>query len=316
VSGRVIRLLFVVTPLLCLPSRTVADSFDDPAAFVAALSSPSRSEGFDALADQELVSVLRGHGYSEDILGESPMATSAFATASPSLSLGLDNGDAAFQDGDVLSISFPTPMLAVGIVVVTSDPAQAGEIVLLTPFGASPNQAAPHSVFPDGGRAYFVGFVSTHPFSSVSLDFAADGDAHFVYTVDDVTVAAAPVSVGTFEGVAVGGYTIEFMIAGVALQITTSPGQDGSEVADAVSDAINGDPSLEGMGIFAEAQAQTVSTNGAVTSSVINDPGIGPGFGVGPLPLPSLSIPGLLLLCLLLSVAGWRSSHFAWKDAR
>ncbi len=72
---------------------------------------------------------------------------------------------------------------------ITSDPAVAGEIQVVTSVGTALNSATPELVLGDGGIAYFLGLVSTDDFSSALIDFADDGEVNFAYNVDDITTA-------------------------------------------------------------------------------------------------------------------------------
>ena len=103
--------------------------------------------------------------------------------------LGLSNLDESFQDGDELTISFAAPVFAAGLFVVTSDAALASEILLISSVGTAGNSATQEATLGDGGLAYFLGIVSDTSFSSVTLDFASDGQVNFVYNVDDVITA-------------------------------------------------------------------------------------------------------------------------------
>ena len=72
-----------------------------------------------------------------------------------------------------------------------------------------------------------------------------------------------------------------------------------------MADEINGSETLEDTGIFAEVDGNDVSTNGTVTDSTVNDPGIN--HGAGAAPVPALSAWGLVVLCLMLmALGGWR----------
>ena len=70
-----------------------------------------------------------------------------------------------------------------GLFVITSDPALASEIELVTAVGTA------LATLGDGGLVYFLGLVATTQFSSATLDFADDGEINFAYNVDDITTA-------------------------------------------------------------------------------------------------------------------------------
>lgn len=109
-----------------------------------------------------------------------------------------------------------------------------------------------------------------------------------------------------FSGTAVGGATIEFVVNGVALQITTFAGQTAAGVAGAIADAVNENGTLEGMGTRAAAMDGKVFTNGIVTGTVINDAGISDAeINQAAIPLLGRWQVVLLALLLLASSAFW-----------
>jgi cysteine-rich repeat protein len=164
----------------------------DAAAFAAALAGPATTEDFDALADGDPVGMLGDLDFSTSAPVEAPLATEAFDTASAPVSLGIDNLDEALLDGDPLAIVLAQSADAIGLRIVTSDPALQDEMILVTPVGAAANAALVESSAPDGGYVYFVGLVSDTPFSSAVLGFEQDAATNFVYTVDDVTLHFVP----------------------------------------------------------------------------------------------------------------------------
>ena len=124
-----------------------------------------------------------------------------------------------------------------------------------------------------------------------------------MYSIDSVMLAAQADSVWNFSGTAVGGFTIDFTVDGVVLQIVTFAGQTGAQVAQAVANEINGNETLEDAGIFAEADGAPMSTNGSVSNSVISDPGISHGAPA----VPAFSDSGYVVLILvLITLGGWR----------
>ncbi len=101
-------------------------------------------------------------------------------------------------------------------------------------------------------------------------------------------------------GVAEGG-TIDFVIDGVALSVTTTAGESAEEVAAKIAAAINADAGLDALNTVATAFEHRVVTNGSVTSMIVNDPGISHGV---PLPVPALGALGLAALAMGLFAAG------------
>ena len=109
-----------------------------------------------------------------------------------------------------------------------------------------------------------------------------------------------------FGGTAVGGFTVDFSVDGVALQITTVAGQTAADIAQAVATAINSDLTLQGLGVNAFSSGSEVATDGNLTNLVLNDPGL---TQTPPLEVPALSPPGLIAVLALLcgiSFLRWR----------
>ncbi len=110
-------------------------------------------------------------------------------------------------------------------------------------------------------------------------------------------------STWTFSGTAQGG-TIDFTVGAVLLQVVTTVGQTETQVAAAVAAAINGHPTLIQAGITATSVGGEVSTNGSVTSSTINDPGITDGT-LQPIPVLFPWAYAILAALLLFTARRW-----------
>jgi hypothetical protein len=169
------------------PATTL--TFTDSASFLAALPGSPTTETFEGVSAGDPVGTLGNITYSESVPGESLIGTDFYSATSGSIMLGLDNFDEAFLDGDVLTLTFASPVQALGFFVVTSDAALASEVLLTTAAGTAPNSDTEEAILGDGGLAYFVGLVSDTSFSSATLEFADDGEVNFVYNVDDVITA-------------------------------------------------------------------------------------------------------------------------------
>ncbi len=102
-----------------------------------------------------------------------------------------------------------------------------------------------------------------------------------------------------FFGTAAGG-SVSFSVDGIPLQVTTLAGETAADVAANVADAINADPTLSAMGVFAFATGNTVITNGMIT---VDDP--------GPFAVPALGGWALALLAALLGATATRRMRSA-----
>jgi cysteine-rich repeat protein len=91
-----------------------------------------------------------------------------------------------------------------------------------------------------------------------------------------------------------GAGTVRFTVAGVAFEIPTFPGQTPEDVAAAVAAAMNADPSLQEMDIFAAATGSTVITNGLIVDRMIHQ---------DPAPVPASTDWGLVLLMVFMVFA-------------
>ncbi|MBW2232279.1 MAG: FG-GAP repeat protein, partial [Deltaproteobacteria bacterium] len=76
-----------------------------------------------------------------------------------------------------------------------------------------------------------------------------------------------------FSGTATGG-SVGFSVDGVPLAVVTLAGDAAEDVAAFVADAIDADPTLWNLGVFATATGSTVITNGTITDREIDDPGL------------------------------------------
>jgi len=99
-----------------------------------------------------------------------------------------------------------------------------------------------------------------------------------------------------FAGIAAGG-SIEIVVEGVILPVTTVAGQTAAQVAANVAAAITGDPTLTSIGVVAQAVDDQVVTTGSIDTISISDSGLNPQVPVGPAVAPALLL-GLLGLGL------------------
>ncbi len=103
-------------------------------------------------------------------------------------------------------------------------------------------------------------------------------------------------------GVAEGG-AVQLEIDGQPIEVTTTAGQTAEQVVAALSAAVNGDPTLAGLGVAAVAQGNTLLTNGTLGALVVTDPGL----SESPVAVPALpGLGALLLLAAALGLSGRR----------
>jgi len=138
--------------------------------------------------------------------------------------------------------------------------------------------------------------------TDIRIARVASGEVYITTKQDAYVRKLLPVEVAypngwTLGGSAVGGYSIDFTISGVALQITTTAGQTAAEVAEAMADAIQLDATLQGLGFYGHSSGTRVLTNGSADGLVIGDPGI-----TLPPDLPAMQ--NWALACLVLVMLG------------
>lgn len=172
-------------------------TYTDEAAFLADLGGTWTTQDFEGLTASDIIpsgTNIDGITYDYDLFGEDMeemMVTDLYAATSGNHSLGLNNADESLFDGDSFNLLFDTPVYAVGLYVITSDPVMQDEIQLVTDVGTAGSNEGEFIELSDGGMAYFLGLTSTAAFSWATLDFAPDG-VHFSYSVDDITTAEVP----------------------------------------------------------------------------------------------------------------------------
>jgi hypothetical protein len=122
------------------------------------------------------------------------MVANDFLTTSGSHYLGLnDSGNYnQFIAGDTFTLSFASPVTALGMYFVTGDPLYAGDIHLVTSAGTALNADTVNITLGDGGLAYYLGLTSTNSFTSAAIQFDPQAVGTFLYNVDDITIAAVP----------------------------------------------------------------------------------------------------------------------------
>jgi cysteine-rich repeat protein len=98
-----------------------------------------------------------------------------------------------------------------------------------------------------------------------------------------------------FSGTAAGG-TVSLSVEGFPLQVLTFAGETAAGVAANIADAINADPTLSTLGVFAFASENTVIVNGMISDRLIDDPGLNPPA------VPALAGSRLALLAALLGI--------------
>ncbi len=118
-------------------------------------------------------------------------------------------------------------------------------------------------------------------------------------------VGSSPSTLILVSGVAQGG-SVELRVNGVLLELTTSLGTSDAEVAQAISQLVAQDPTLQADGVSATSMGATVSImGGEATDPLVSDPGLlielVPG---GSLEVPAAETLARVMLALGLLTAG------------
>ncbi len=197
--GLLWRVRYAVALALCLASGVSAAAFvpyTDQASFLAAAGASAQTLDFDSLASGTTMasgSSVGGITFTYSI-GPTMMVANDFLTTSGSNYLGLDDPGNynQFIAGDEFTLSFASPVTALGMYFVTGDPLYAGDIHLVTSVGTALNASTVNITLGDGGLAYYLGLVSPTGFTSAAIQFDPTAVGTFLYNVDDITTAPVP----------------------------------------------------------------------------------------------------------------------------
>jgi hypothetical protein len=96
-----------------------------------------------------------------------------FDTTSPNNYLGLNDAGNfdLFIAGDEFSMSFASPVNAIGLYIISGDPLLSGDVSLLTSAGNALNSGVVDITLGDGGLAYYIGLISDTAFNSADITF-------------------------------------------------------------------------------------------------------------------------------------------------
>jgi hypothetical protein len=176
----------------------LADSFTSSASFFAAISGLTTTT---ANFDSDTVGNIAQGGtvdgiqftYTVDGGAENLAVQNLFDTTSGTNYLGSnDPGTGALFPGDTFTMSFSTPINAVGFFII-GGPYTAGDFTLSSSTAMGTNSDVLEETLGDGGQVIFLGIASNSDFSSATITL--DPSAGELWNVDDITTAAG--SIGT-----------------------------------------------------------------------------------------------------------------------
>jgi hypothetical protein len=117
-------------------------------------------------------------------------------TSEPNYLGSSDPGTAAFFPGDIVSMSFSSPMNAIGMFII-GGPFSDNDFALATPTVTAFSSSVLEETLGDGGQVIFLGLTSTSGFSSATITL--NSSAGELWNLDDITTAAGT-STGTGGG--------------------------------------------------------------------------------------------------------------------
>ena len=180
-------------------SPTAFTDRTDFEAAVTALAGTANDPDFDTLADGTIIPSGSSLGETHFVYDFGVVqiqvravvdSTTLDTTSLPNFAGSDDAG--MLQDGDDFLLTFDEPINAVGLSITTAD-AMLADDVQLSANGAvaSLNPAAVQSTLDDGGSEFFLGVVDDELSFSI-VQFSTTGGGYFLYTLDDLAIAAAP----------------------------------------------------------------------------------------------------------------------------
>ena len=195
-----LALLLAVASFAAAPA--FADAFTDNTSFQAAIAGfTTNTANFDALTAGTVVpqgGTADGITFTTYSLGVVPgtgslMVSDMFFTTSSPNYLGSDDATTnAFFPGDSITMSFASPINALGMYIILSGTPAADDFTLSAGSATASSSAVIQQVLPDFGQVLFLGLTDTTGFSSATISL--NGSAGEIWNLDDIVSATAPTS--------------------------------------------------------------------------------------------------------------------------
>jgi cysteine-rich repeat protein len=134
---------------------------------------------------------------------------------------------------------------------------------------------------------------------NTTVELGEDCDDGGTTPGDGCSATCRAESVVNLYGTAQGG-TVTLVVDGVSVQVTTTPAQTAASVLAALAAEINGNPTLQGLGVTASVVDGELVVGGDVSSVTVGDPGLSEEPQGSPPEVPALGAPGAALLVALL----------------
>jgi len=168
------------------------------AAFFTNLTGPSHTLDFEGLPVSTLLpsgSVVGGIAFTYTIPGFTMQIRDDFGTTSGTHYLGVNSIDGTFLSGDAFTMTFVSPVTALGLYVIGAPGANVAGDFELTALGSGSvfNSSTPDISLTDGD-AYFLGIIDPAGFTSADMNGTTTNcdpatGCQYVWNVDDITTA-------------------------------------------------------------------------------------------------------------------------------
>jgi PEP-CTERM motif len=192
--GIFVRTILLLAVASLTAAYTRADSFTTAGDFNTAISGMSNitTTNFDSNSVGNLPSGgINGitFSYTPSMGTAQLQIVNLFDTTSPSNYLGSDDpGTGAFFDGDTVTMSFASPVTALGMYIVFGPgPFGSDDFTLSSTPASASNSGVLETTLEDGGQVLFLGITSSTPFSSATINLNSQNGE--LWNLDDITTA-------------------------------------------------------------------------------------------------------------------------------
>jgi hypothetical protein len=195
------RMILMLSVAALITTSVFADGYTSSSAFSAAIASMSNvtTANFDSdptgnIAQGATVDGIQFNYNIDGGLDSLAIVSSLiyFDTTSPPNYLGSnDLGTAALFPGDSVTMSFASPVNALGFFII-GGPYNNGDFTLSSTTATAISSNVLEETLGDGGQVIFLGITSTTAFSSATVSL--DPSAGELWNLDDITTAQIPAS--------------------------------------------------------------------------------------------------------------------------
>lgn len=192
-------LLAAIAGLSALPA--LADSYTSSTSFNAAISgmTGATTANFDGDATGDIAQggTVDGITFTYNINGGagSLAIVNLFDTTSGTNYLGSDDPTTgALFPGDSVTMTFSSPVNALGFFIISAGPYSDGDFTLTSSTATATNSSTLETTLPDGGQVIFLGITSTADFNSATISLGPS--AFELGNIDDITTAEGTTNSG------------------------------------------------------------------------------------------------------------------------